>query len=435
MTSGAPGTRASPVEQRHPGRVGHGRRVAVAVRLADGGDRPPEAPVPLVVPAADRAVGPGQVPIASIRALRLCPGPRSVASVRKHAIPDRDAAVCQKIAASVWSAVRFVLWSEPSCLTSLKSLRVGGAGQRVGAVGAEISTLGTRNGLRCRPRGPGSCVKSGGVGRESPGVRAVTTVTPDRPSSARAASIAAAAASPTASRRLRAAGRRPCRRGTRRTAPGGLRAGRGTARRAPGRPRRRRPRRVRAPGRGRARYGRCPRDGVDRVVYRALDHREAESADRRRLAGGADDRGRGDVIPVGHGVGVRPRRRAPVRRQSAASRPAPGTVTCTARTLPRAGRLPCPRAGQLHRFQWVVQTSRSGCPGSAVVPLLAAEFVAGDDDGCRSQACGEVSKRHSRTRWSRSRTRVCRRARPTRRRRARARAASRSASASSRPTG
>ena len=48
-------------EQRRPGRVGLRARVAVHLGLADRGDRPPEVPVVLVVPAADRPVGAGEV--------------------------------------------------------------------------------------------------------------------------------------------------------------------------------------------------------------------------------------------------------------------------------------------------------------------------------------------------------------------------------------
>ena len=49
------------VEQRQPGGIGRGGRVAVGVGLADGGDRAPEVPAVLLVPAADRRVGAGQV--------------------------------------------------------------------------------------------------------------------------------------------------------------------------------------------------------------------------------------------------------------------------------------------------------------------------------------------------------------------------------------
>src|SRR5437588_6121634 len=49
------------VEQRQPGRVGLGRRIAVGVGLANRRDRTPELPVVLVVPAADQGVSPRQV--------------------------------------------------------------------------------------------------------------------------------------------------------------------------------------------------------------------------------------------------------------------------------------------------------------------------------------------------------------------------------------
>src|SRR5918995_5864620 len=52
-----PGDGNRRVEKRQPVRVGHGRRVAVAGCFPDRGDRPPEVPVVLVVPAADRTVG------------------------------------------------------------------------------------------------------------------------------------------------------------------------------------------------------------------------------------------------------------------------------------------------------------------------------------------------------------------------------------------
>jgi len=49
------------VEQRQPGRISHGRRIAVGVGLANRRDRTPELPVVLVVPAADQGVCRGQV--------------------------------------------------------------------------------------------------------------------------------------------------------------------------------------------------------------------------------------------------------------------------------------------------------------------------------------------------------------------------------------
>ena len=48
-------------EQRLPVRIGHGRRVAVGARLPDRRAGPPEVPVVLVVPAADRRVGRSEV--------------------------------------------------------------------------------------------------------------------------------------------------------------------------------------------------------------------------------------------------------------------------------------------------------------------------------------------------------------------------------------
>ncbi len=62
-----------------------------------------------------------------------------------------------------------------------------------------MSTLGTRNGSTFASQAVGSTTNAGGVGRHSPGREPITTSNgPPRPSFARAASIAAAAASPAA---------------------------------------------------------------------------------------------------------------------------------------------------------------------------------------------------------------------------------------------
>ena len=64
-----------------------------------------------------------------------------------------------------------------------------------------MSTLGTRNGRTLATPGAGSKAKVGHVGRQAPGVVPITGVGTSRwsrPSPARAASIAAAACSPSA---------------------------------------------------------------------------------------------------------------------------------------------------------------------------------------------------------------------------------------------
>jgi hypothetical protein len=116
-----PGDRDGRVEERQPGRVGLGRRVAVRGCLADRRDRAPEVPVVLVVPAADDAVGRGQVRH-RIEAGALDDVETSGRGQRpEDAVPDGGPAACQKIEAAVWSAVRFVPVSEPTFFTSLKS--------------------------------------------------------------------------------------------------------------------------------------------------------------------------------------------------------------------------------------------------------------------------------------------------------------------------
>ena len=47
------------VEQRQPRRIRLGRGIAVGVGLADRSNRPPELPVVLVIPAADRGISRG----------------------------------------------------------------------------------------------------------------------------------------------------------------------------------------------------------------------------------------------------------------------------------------------------------------------------------------------------------------------------------------
>src|SRR5512132_3448904 len=125
------------VEERQPGRVGLGRRVAVASGLADRGDRAPEVPVVLVVPAADRAVGPGQVrhreQAGALDAVQLL----ALRQRAEDAVPDRDAAVlpedrgCRLVGGAARARKRAEL------LDLVEVLRVGGAGERVRAVGAE----------------------------------------------------------------------------------------------------------------------------------------------------------------------------------------------------------------------------------------------------------------------------------------------------------
>ena len=61
------------------------------------------------------------------------------------------------------------------------------------------STSGTRNGRTLPTQGAGSIANNGGVGRQAPGVVPITGVNgPNRPSFARAASIVAAVAAPSA---------------------------------------------------------------------------------------------------------------------------------------------------------------------------------------------------------------------------------------------
>jgi hypothetical protein len=111
---------------------------------------------------------------------------------------------CQKIAAAVSSAVRLVLVSAPSSLISLKSLAYASLESALGPSVRSISTSGTRNGCTLPTHGAGSRATvpagpCGGPSRQSPASVPSTTVNdPNRPSFARAASMAAAVASPTA---------------------------------------------------------------------------------------------------------------------------------------------------------------------------------------------------------------------------------------------
>src|SRR5918912_1430777 len=85
---------------------------------------------------------------------------------------------CQKIAAIVWSAVRRVLVSEPSDLTSLKSSAYAALVSAFGPSDRSISALGMRNGLTFATHGVGSTPNAGGDLRHSPG--AVATVVRSR---------------------------------------------------------------------------------------------------------------------------------------------------------------------------------------------------------------------------------------------------------------
>ena len=69
-----------------------------------------------IAPSAD-----ARLALANRRAVSAMSSPRLAESARKTRFHSAGPWSCQKIAASVWSAVRVVLASEPSCLTSLKS--------------------------------------------------------------------------------------------------------------------------------------------------------------------------------------------------------------------------------------------------------------------------------------------------------------------------
>src|SRR5438132_2925194 len=119
------------------------------------------------------------------------------ASVRKIRFQSAIAWSFQKIAASVWSAVRVALVSEPSSLTSLKSSVYAALVSAFGPSVRSISALGTRNGRTFPTHGAGSFRKLGGVGRQMPGACGYGVGEgPKRPSFSRAVSIALAVASP-----------------------------------------------------------------------------------------------------------------------------------------------------------------------------------------------------------------------------------------------
>ena len=123
------------------------------------------------------------------------------ASVQKIRFQSAIAWSCQKIAASVWSAVRVMLVSEPSSLTSLKSSAYSGLVSALGPSVRSISALGTMNGRTFPTHAAGSVAKFGGVGCQIPGGTGDgygVGVGPKRPSFMRAVSIALAVASPIA---------------------------------------------------------------------------------------------------------------------------------------------------------------------------------------------------------------------------------------------
>ena len=137
--------------------------------------------------------------LAKSRALSTMFRCREAARVRNTRFQRAKAWSCQKIAASVWSGVG-------SCCAARRRLdlvevsRVGAAGQRRSARRCGASRRrGPGTVVRFRPTGAGSGAKSGGVGRQTPGVVPTAGVNgPKRPSFTRAASIAAAADSPMA---------------------------------------------------------------------------------------------------------------------------------------------------------------------------------------------------------------------------------------------
>src|SRR5947199_7847221 len=123
------------------------------------------------------------------------------ASVQKIPFQSAIAWSCQKIAASVWSAVRLVLVSEPSSLTSLKSSAYSTLVRAFGPSVRSISALGMMNGSTFPTHAAGSFRKFGGVGRQIPGGAGDgygVGVGPKRPSFMRAVSIALAVAAPIA---------------------------------------------------------------------------------------------------------------------------------------------------------------------------------------------------------------------------------------------
>jgi hypothetical protein len=147
-----------------------------------------------IAPSAD-----ARFAIANRRALSAMSSPWLADSARNTRFHSAGPWSCQKIAASVWSAVRVVLEIEPSRLTSLKSSAYASLVSGFGGSESSIATSGTRNGRTFATHGAGSSPNPGGDGRHSPGPEPNTNVNdPPRPSFARAASIAAAAASPAA---------------------------------------------------------------------------------------------------------------------------------------------------------------------------------------------------------------------------------------------
>src|SRR5215212_204385 len=105
----------------------------------------------------------------------------------------------QNLAAAVWSSERLLLPDDPSALTSAKSSAYARVVSPCGARLRNSSALGSTNGSTSLSHENGSMRVAGATGRHSPGsVPALNRNDVNRPSPARAAIIAAAAASPVA---------------------------------------------------------------------------------------------------------------------------------------------------------------------------------------------------------------------------------------------
>ena len=162
----------SRAEQRLPLRIGDRRRVAVGVRLTDRGPRPPEVPVVLVVPARDRRVGSREVDH------RVEPGlvggveAGAAGEVEHEVVPERDRRELPEDGGAVSSAVRVVLFSDPSSFTSAKSSAYAALVSAFGPSERNCDGLSIRNGFRLPTHGSGSSApRTGGAhptGRQSP---------------------------------------------------------------------------------------------------------------------------------------------------------------------------------------------------------------------------------------------------------------------------
>ncbi len=97
--------------------------------------------------------------------------------MRKIRFQSATAWSCQKIAASVWSAVRVVLVERAELLDLIEVLCVGALVSGFGPSVRSIIVVGTIKGRTLPTQGAGSFAKFGGVGRQIPGASGTALAT------------------------------------------------------------------------------------------------------------------------------------------------------------------------------------------------------------------------------------------------------------------